>query len=154
MSVEILSISRKPTNWVKEAINDYLDRFPKAKVPKMTYITPLAGRLSVRERLEREAKSILSKIGERDVVIVLDIGGCSLTSDDLVKRLSVFTARETKIILIIGGPEGLDISVKKRAIESWSLSGLVFPHKIIQILILEQLYRSYSICIGHPYHRG
>ncbi len=154
MSIEILSISRKPTNWVKQAIDDYLVRFPTNVAPKMTYLAPARGRLSAREKLAREARSVLGRLEQRDIVIVLDATGFLLTNKSLIQKLKRFSETDEKLKLIIGGAEGLDTSVKKRAYEIWSLSALIFPHKIIQIMLVEQLYRSRSIDVGHPYHRS
>lgn len=154
MQIEILSISRKPTKWIKSAIDEYLDRFPAHMTPKLTYITPASGRVSKRQKTLMEAKAILSKVDKKDRLIVLDVSGDNLTNDLLMDKLDNFGALETKIKMIIGSSDGLDASVKRQASESWSLSSLVLPHKIVQILILEQLYRAYSISIGHPYHRS
>ena len=153
MSIEILSVSRKPTDWVRQALDDYLIRFPSNAVPKLTFLAPESGRLSKKERVAREGKSILSKLDQTDVVILLDTSGFLINNLELVRKLKEFSQAAGRLKLIIGGSEGVHESVKKRAFETWSLSTLVMPHKVVQVLLLEQLYRSRCIIVGHPYHR-
>ncbi len=153
MSVEILSISRRPTRWVRSAIEDYLGRFPIHAAPKLTYLAPAPGKMSTRVKLVREAKSVLGKVSDKDFLVVMDVAGIMLNNEFLARKLEDFHANETNLKLVLGGAEGLDESVKRRAKESWSVSRLILPHKIVQILVLEQLYRTYSISVGHPYHR-
>ena len=153
MSIEILSVSRKPTDWVKQALDDYLVRFPSNSVPKLTFLAPASGRLSSRERVAREGRNILSKLDHRDVVILLDSGGFLINNLALVEKFKEYDQSAVRLKLIIGGSEGVHESIKKRAFETWSLSALVMPHKIVQVVLLEQLYRSRCIVIGHPYHR-
>ncbi len=153
MSVEILSISRKPTGWVRLAIEDYLGRFPAHAGPKLTYIAPVPGKISTKQKLVREAKSVLAKVDEKDFLVVLDVVGINISNDSLARKLESFRLNETKVKIILGSSEGLDESVKQRASESWSISNLILPHKIVQIVILEQFYRTYSSSVGHPYHR-
>lgn len=154
MSIEILSVSRKPTDWVKQALNDYLVRFPSNVVPKLTFLAPASGRLANRERVAREGRDILSKLDHKDMVILLDSGGLSIDNMALVKKLKEFDQSTRRLKFIIGGSEGVHESVKSRANETWSLSDLVMPHKVVQVVLLEQLYRSRCIAIGHPYHRS
>ena len=153
MPVEILSVSRKPTNWIKQALDDYLVRFPANTAPKMTFLAPASGRLSTSEKIAREGKNILTKLSSRDVVILLDVAGCLIDNNGLVRKVKDINQSSGNLKLVIGGAEGVHELVKKRATEIWSLSALVMPHKIVQVMLVEQLYRSRSIVIGHPYHR-
>ncbi len=153
MPIEILSVSRKPTDWVKQALDDYLVRFPSNAAPKLTFLAPASGRLSGKERVAREGRNILSKLDHRDVVVLLDSGGFLIDNLALVRKLEEFDQSAGRLKLIIGGSEGVHESVKRRAFETWSLSALVMPHKVVQVVLLEQLYRSRCISIGHPYHR-
>ena len=154
MSIEIISVSRKPTNWVKQALDDYLVRFPSGAAPKLTFLAPASGRLSGGERVVREGRNILSKLDHRDMVILLDSGGFPIDNSVLVGKLKDFSQSAGRLKLIIGGSEGVHESVRRRAFETWSLSALVMPHKVVQVVLLEQLYRSRCISIGHPYHRS
>ena len=107
MSIEILSVSRKPTDWVKQALDDYLVRFPSTAVPKLTFLAPESGRLSKKERVAREGKNILSKLDKRDVVILLDAGGFLIDNLELVRKLKEFSQAAGRLKLIIGGSEGV-----------------------------------------------
>ena len=154
MSVEILFVSKRPTGWVRLAMDDYLGRFPDVLSPKIIYVSPETGRLAPKERLARESRSILAKVRINDVLIALDVTGRFLTNENLNKKLKSFSEEGKNLKLVVGGVEGLDGSVKERAHESWSLSGLILPHQIVQILLIEQLYRAFSISVRHPYHRS
>ena len=55
---------------------------------------------------------------------------------------------------VIGGPDGVAPEVRQAAAETWSLSALTFPHRLVRLLVLEQFYRAFTIACGHPYHRG
>ena len=98
-----------------------------------------------------EAEAILKNIPDSSRVILLDETGDALTSPQWSEKL-YSTAQDT--VIIIGGAHGVDQSVFERADAVWSLSKLVFPHQIVRIILAEQLYRAWTIHIGHPYHHS
>ena len=103
--------------------------------------------------LAAESQSLLKQISSNDRLVLLDERGKSLTSPGLAewvnrtRQLPVSSA-----VLVIGGAYGLGTEVKSRANEMLSLSPMTFPHQLVRILLLEQLYRAATILAGQPYH--
>jgi 23S rRNA (pseudouridine1915-N3)-methyltransferase len=109
------------------------------------------GRYSDEHALEREARSLLERVDARDTIVALYDGGDSLTSPQLADRIERWaTPRAT---LIVGGPRGLHARVLERANHAWSLSPLTFPHELVRVLVVEQIYRAMTIRRGVPYHK-
>lgn len=99
-----------------------------------------------------ESAQIMSKISERDLVVLLDETGLQLTSDALTDKLMTWQSSGRQLVFVVGGAYGVDDSLKARADFSWSLSLLVFPHQLVRLILVEQLYRASAITSGHPYH--
>ena len=97
-----------------------------------------------------ESEQILARIKPDDYVILLDETGQLLSSPELATRLEA--QRGQAIVCIIGGAYGVNQAVKQRANLIWSLSKLVFPHQIVRLILIEQLYRAQCIINHHPYH--
>lgn len=108
----------------------------------------------IRKILDDEGKDILKRIDPADLVVALDIEGRSMDSVKFSKWLSGF--REDGIqnlVMIIGGSHGLSPEVLSRANERLSFSKMTFPHQMMRLILLEQIYRAYRIDAGHPYHK-
>ena len=101
-----------------------------------------------------EGKSILKALSSSSFVIVLDIGGKELSSDQLAEKIgSLATTGESTVDFIIGGSLGLSEEVKKRADFRLSFSPMTFPHQLMRVILLEQIYRSFKILRKEPYHK-
>lgn len=101
-----------------------------------------------------EGRNILDRIDGDDVVWALDRIGEALSSNDLARRLGdVERSGKRRLVIAIGGPDGLDESVLARADLRWSLSPLTFLHEMARLIAFEQLYRAVKIGRGEPYHR-
>lgn len=99
-----------------------------------------------------ESRSIIEKLQTGDFVILLDERGLELTSPRLSQSLERWQQLGKRIVFIIGGAFGVDSILSERADYTWSLSPLVFPHQLVRLILVEQLYRSAMISQGHPYH--
>ena len=104
--------------------------------------------------LQREAQRIQSALPERAHHVILDERGTELTSVQLSRRLAHWRQQAQPVALIIGGPDGLDASIKTLAHETIRLSSLTLPHALVRVLLAEQLFRACSILSNHPYHRA
>lgn len=101
-----------------------------------------------------EGRKILARIDDDDIVWALDRAGVAMSSIDLARRISdVERSGKRRLVIAIGGPEGLDERVLARADLRWSLSPLTFLHEMARLIALEQLYRAAKIARGEPYHR-
>ncbi len=107
-----------------------------------------------RKVLDTEGARILKQLKEKDTVILLDLKGKMLSSEKLAEKMEEFyLAGKSDLVFVIGGSLGLSDSVRKRADLSWKLSDLTFPHQIVRLLVLEQVYRAYKINKNEPYHK-
>jgi 23S rRNA (pseudouridine1915-N3)-methyltransferase len=101
-----------------------------------------------------EATAVLARTGQ-GVLLVFDERGRSLSSEELALRIRGWReAGRPRQSCIVGGPDGLDRSVRDRADLVLSFGALTIPHALVRILVAEQLYRAVTILAGHPYHRG
>jgi len=104
--------------------------------------------------LEKEASRIHPLIKDQDYVIVLAIEGKMMTSERFAKMLDdAHSHHQGDLVFIIGGSFGLSDSIKKRAQLSLSFSVMTFPHQLMRLLLIEQIYRGYAILKNHPYHK-
>lgn len=106
------------------------------------------------DRAAREAGQLLGAVPDTATVVVLDERGKSLTSADFAKWLRGQREAGTgEVCFVIGGPDGLDESVRKRAALVLSFGAMTIPHQLVRALLAEQIYRALTIIAGHPYHR-
>lgn len=150
MTIRIVAIGKKHDSWVQDGIERYQSRLKKPYVTEWVLL-PHSALQDDRAR-EEESERILSRLQDREFVILLDELGDELDSPQLSRLLdSTFTAGRD-IVFVIGGAYGVDDRLQQRADIVWSLSPLVFPHQLVRLLLIEQLYRSQQIAAGHPYH--
>ncbi len=149
MNVKVITVGGKPSADIARLIAAYATRLPRSFDLTWHYIKH--GQTSdPAASMQREAESILKAIPAGYQVILLDETGSQLSSTALSKKL--FAGRNS--VIIVGGAYGVSDTVKKRADFVWSLSDLVFPHQIVRLILAEQIYRAYTISIGHPYHHS
>lgn len=133
--------------WVAEGFAAYQKRLIK---PWQLDLIEFPGRGTKAQ----EAAFISAKIQPQDFCVVLDVLGVSLTTPVLAKKMEAWQGLGKEIIFIIGGADGLDEILLKRADFTWSLSQLTFPHQLVKVMLAEQIYRAVSILQNHPYHRN
>jgi 23S rRNA (pseudouridine1915-N3)-methyltransferase len=100
-----------------------------------------------------EAERLRAALPKQARVVVLDERGDSLTTLALSQRMLHWQAESQEVALLIGGPDGLDPALRREAHERIRLSDLTLPHAMVRVLLVEQLYRGWSILAKHPYHR-
>ena len=104
--------------------------------------------------LQREGERILSAVGPRDRLVVLDPEGAPWTSPETAKHLQRWMSGGFQsICFVLGSAYGLAPEVKRRSHESWSFGRLTLPHDLARVVLWEQLYRAQSILKGEPYHK-
>ena len=155
MRLNLIAVGKRMPIWVDTAFIEYSKRLPKNINFNLTEITP-ANRNKNRnsdESKKIEEKKINAVISSDDLVIALDVKGKLISSLSLSKKLNTWIDNQQQISILIGGADGLSSSIKKTADEIWSLSEMTLPHSLVRIIIIEQLYRAWSIISNHPYHR-
>ena len=154
MRLTIVAVGQKVPGWAQTAYDDYAKRFPpELRVElKAVKTEPRAaktlGNLLAAERLRIEA--VLPK-GTH--IVALDERGTALTTVQLSEKLLAWQREGDDVAIVIGGPDGLDTGFKQAAHERLRLSDLTLPHAMVRVLLIEQLYRAWSITVNHPYHR-
>ena len=157
MRLTIVAVGQKVPDWAQIAYDDYAKRFPpELKVElKAVKTEPRASKtlasLLVAERVRIEGA--ISKGAKGVRIVALDERGTAVTTVALAERLKAWQLSGDDVAIVIGGPDGLDADFKKTAHERLRLSDLTLPHAMVRVLLIEQLYRAWSITINHPYHR-
>jgi 23S rRNA (pseudouridine1915-N3)-methyltransferase len=159
VNISIISIGKLKEKYLKQGIDEYLKRLSSyAKVEIMELSDEKAPEnLSDAEMLmvkEKEGIRILEKISEDTHVIALAIEGKMKSSEELAKDLDrLATYGKSKIAFIIGGSLGLSKDVMNRANDTLSFSKMTFPHQLMRLILLEQVYRAFRINRNEPYHK-
>ena len=154
MKLTVVTIGHRLPGWADEACEDYLKRFPpdwKVEV-KALKAEPREGK-PVAAIMQSEAARIEAAIDRGVRRVILDERGTRLTSVQLAERSEAWLNDGRDVVLIIGGADGIDPALKQTADEAIRLSDMTLPHALARVLLLEQLYRAWSIHAGHPYHR-
>ena len=141
--------------WVKQGYEEYAGRLPKECELVLKEIVP-GKRLKNTDLVrlvKEEGERIETAIPNGTHRVTLDLKGKPWSTADLAAALTRWRESGQNIALLVGGPEGLDDSIRQSADESWCLSNLTFPHPLVRIIVAEQIYRAWSILRNHPYHR-
>ena len=159
MKIKIVTVGKLKEKYLKDGIDEYgkrISRFSKLEMIELAdEKTPdKASELENQKILETEGARILSKVGERDFVVVLAIEGKTLSSEELSKQLEQASIKGySTLTFIIGGSLGLAPVVKNRANLSVSFGRLTLPHQLMRLVLVEQIYRAFTIQQGSPYHK-
>ena len=155
MKLKLLAVGTRMPQWVETGFNEYHKRMP-AELKLETIEIPLSPKCkgSANPSKESQGQAILKHIGKQDRVVALDVLGKSMSTESLATQLANWQMNGQDICLLIGGPDGLSAECLQRADTKWSLSDLTLPHPLVRVLLMEQLYRAWTINQNHPYHRS
>ena len=150
----VVAVGQRVPDWAQTAWDDYAKRFPpEIKVELKAVKTEPRGSKTIDTLYAAERERIQSAIPRGCRIVALDERGTSLTTLALAQKLKHWQLDADDVALVIGGPDGLDPEFKKNAHERIRLSDLTLPHAMVRVLLIEQLYRAWSINANHPYHR-
>jgi 23S rRNA (pseudouridine1915-N3)-methyltransferase len=152
LNIIIIAVGRMQRGPEQDLLDAYLKRLPwKASVKEIDIKKQSA---NASERKAREAESLLSAVPDGAALVVLDERGKGVTSRALAEKIDDWQVTGINTIaFIIGGADGLDQSVLTRADLKLAFGTLTWPHMMVRAMLGEQIYRSWSILAGHPYHR-
>jgi 23S rRNA (pseudouridine1915-N3)-methyltransferase len=150
----IVAVGQRVPDWAQTAWDDYAKRFPhEIKIELKAVKTETRGSKTLDAIYAAERARIEAAIPKGSRVVALDERGTSLTTMALAGRLADWQLGGSDVALVIGGPDGLDPAFRQAAHERIRLSDLTLPHAFARVLLIEQLYRAWSIQAQHPYHR-
>lgn len=155
MAIRLLSITHKMPAWIEAGYTTYASRL-RSPFNLQLLAIPAEKRgvnADIHRIVEKEGEKILTAIKPHHYVIALDNLGSLWTTEQLSEKLTSIIEGGRILDLIVGGPDGLSATVRRRADALWSLSPLTFPHHLVRIIVAEQIFRAASIYHKHPYHR-
>ena len=155
MKISVIAVGKKLPKWIQAGVDEYSKRLEREYELKVVEIVnSLSGSAADKNlRIQREGDAMLAKTQVRDYVIALDERGVRVSTLNLASRLESYKSQGRDLVFLVGGADGLHKSCLERSQETWSLSDLTFPHALVRVILIEQLYRAHSILNGHPYHR-
>ncbi len=154
MRLLIVAVGQRVPDWAQSAWDDYAKRFPpELKVELKAVKTEPRGSRTVEQLMAAERKRIEEAIPRGTRIVALDERGTALTTVALAGKLKDWQLGGSDVALVIGGPDGLEPAFRQGAQERIRLSDLTLPHAMVRVLLVEQLYRAWSINANHPYHR-
>ena len=164
MPFTVLSACGKLPSWVVEGCESYSKRLSREYSLKWIDL-PLVDRPKnkpVHQIKSAETARLVEAVPRSSYVIALDESGIAMSTRKMADKVQKCLVSNSSICFVIGGPDGLDLELRETknkrlsrpwADAVWSLSGLTFPHPMVRLLLVEQLYRVWSVNAGHPYHR-
>lgn len=154
MKLLIVAVGQRVPDWAQTAWDEYAKRFPfELKIELKAVKTEPRGSKSLETLYAAERQRIEEAIPKGCRIVVLDERGTSLTTKALASRLQNWQLESDDVALVIGGPDGIDPTFRHAAHERIRLSDMTLPHAMARVLLIEQLYRAWSINANHPYHR-
>ena len=153
MLLRIVAVGQRVPDWAQTAWDDYAKRFPpEIRIELKAVKTEPRGSKTLETLYAAERARIEAAIPRGARVVALDERGEGLGTQALARRLTLWQ-EQGDVALLIGGPDGLDPALRAAAHERIRLSDLTLPHAFARVLLIEQLYRAWSVNAKHPYHR-
>ncbi len=159
MKISVLCVGKIKEKFFTQAIDEYskrLSRYCSLNIVEVADEKTIDGASdSLCEKIKAtEGERLLKKIPEDAYVITLEIEGRQLSSTELADRMSsLFVGGKSHLVFVIGGSLGLSGEVMKRSDMALSFSKMTFPHQLMRVVLLEQIYRAFRINAGEPYHK-
>ncbi len=153
--IRIIAVGKLKEKATKQLVEEYVKRITAYTKIEIVEVNDEQNTSLEDDKVKKlEGERIIKQIKEGSYVILLDLRGKELTSEELAYKLNeINTYRSSDITFIIGGSLGVSDEVKNKADYLWKLSDLTFPHNLVRILLTEQIYRSYKILNNEPYHK-
>lgn len=159
MKIKVLCVGKIKENFFREAIKEYAKRLGAYTSLEIVEVadekTPdRAAEGMVKQIKEKEGERLLAKIKANDYMILLDLKGKMLSSEELSEAMQKHMIDgQSEFVFVIGGSLGVCEAVRSRANEKWCFSKMTFPHQLMRVILLEQIYRGFKIMHHEPYHK-
>lgn len=158
MNACVLCVGKLKEPWQREGCQEYLKRLSRFGAYEVVEVADQpepakpSGALE-RKLVEAEGAELLRRIKPADCVVALCIGGTALSSEGLAEKIAQWTGTGRRVVFVIGGSLGLADAVVRRADFRLSFSKMTFPHGLMRVVLLEQVYRAEKILAGERYHK-
>jgi 23S rRNA (pseudouridine1915-N3)-methyltransferase len=155
MKLVLIAVGNKMPAWVQTGFDEYARRFPR-DMPLELIEIPAGKRgknADIKRILEQEGEKMLAAVPRGSKIVTLEVTGDNWNSPTLAAKLTDWQRDGRDVCLLVGGPEGLAPACIAASEAKWSLSALTLPHPLVRVVLAESLYRAWSICTNHPYHR-
>ena len=153
MRLHLFCVARRPPAWAAEGGAEYRKRLTGALDLHCRDFAPQANAGSVDLQRERESDLLLKAVPKGALLVVLDERGSAWSTRQLANHLEQWRNDARDVVLAVGGAEGHAPRLRDTAGMCWSLSALTLPHALVRVVVLEQIYRAWSLLNNHPYHR-
>ena len=155
MKIKLITVGKLKEKYLKDGIAEYIKRLGRfAKVEQVELVDEKTPDRASQQILEKEGERILSKISDKEYVIVLAIEGKQFPSEKFSQTIDqIMTSGYSNLTFVIGGSLGLSPEVKKRGNLLMSFGQLTLPHQLMKLVLVEQIYRAFMIQQGSPYHK-
>ena len=159
MKITLITVGKIKEKYLRDAIAEYskrLSRYCRLEIIEVAdERTPDQASEAVEENIRtKEGERLLKYVRDDMYVITLEIGGKMLTSEQFAEKIETLGIQgKSSIAFVIGGSIGLGREVLKRSDYALSFSKMTFPHQLMRVVLLEQVYRGYRIINGEPYHK-
>ncbi|HSH48319.1 MAG TPA: 23S rRNA (pseudouridine(1915)-N(3))-methyltransferase RlmH [Halomonas sp.] len=155
MKVRLLAVGTRMPDWVTRGVEEYRKRLPRDFALEVEEIAPGArGRSAdIGRAIRLEGERVRARLKGSEHLVALEVNGKPWSTEALAREADGWRLQGRDVALLVGGPDGLEPSLSASAEQRWSLSPLTLPHPLVRIVVAEQLYRAWTLMVGHPYHR-
>lgn len=154
MKLLLVAVGQRQPAWAETAYDDFAKRFPpEMRLELKAVKAETRGSKTADQLMAAEAGRIEAALPKGVRRVVLDERGDRLTTMQLSARMKAWMHDGRDVALVVGGPDGLDATLKQSADETLRLSDLTLPHAFVRVLLAEALYRAWTVMVNHPYHR-
>ncbi len=153
MRLRVLAVGRDRSGLFAPAVDEYAKRLARYARFELVEVSEAKRHAGTPRAKEEEGESLLARIGPSERVVLLDERGKEPTSVELAQRLAGWLQRAQDVTFVIGGSDGHAEAIRARAQETLSLSRMTLAHRLARVVLVEQLYRAFTIVKGEPYHK-
>lgn len=155
MRLKLLAVGTRMPDWVEQGVEEYRKRLPRDFELEIHEIAPgtRGKNVDVARAVALEGQRMRERLKGTEHCVALEVGGQSWSTQRLAEEAERWRHAGRDVALLVGGPDGLEPGLSAGADQRWSLSPLTLPHPLVRILLAEQLYRAWTLLVGHPYHR-
>ena len=153
MKLRVVAVGRDRSGLYAPAVEEYAKRLGRYARFELVEVPEARRHAGTPRAREEEGEALLARVGARERVVALDERGEEETSVAFARRVERWLAGGQDVTLVIGGSDGLAPAVRARAAETIALSRLTLAHRLARLVLVEQLYRAFTILRGEPYHK-